>query len=168
MIFLAKFHHPFAHFVLQHQESASHVPLESYIDQGPYVNIAEDGMVAAVGTAATDSETENIPIDPINNATKGEQTDFETEKKDDTATEKPVSRIDIKKPSAQNVNDLIVPLRRCIDQLSRRSRISMWLLAWIAISTTWPLVGSALILFLKRRFKGILPMELLRKRKSVL
>lgn len=48
-------------------------------------------------------------------------------------------------------------IRKCLEKLSQQSKISMWLMAYIAITTSWPLVGSALQLVYKNKFKSLLP-----------
>ena len=63
------------------------VPFESSIDQGPYVKVAEDGRVAAIGNTQ-DSEAEdtccNGDKDDVVNGeettSKGEQSDHKVEK----------------------------------------------------------------------------------------
>jgi hypothetical protein len=39
---------------------------------------------------------------------------------------------------------------------------SMWLLAYIAIMTSWPLVGSALQIFFRKKLRNVLPAAFLR------
>lgn len=132
------------------QDSSSTAPIESSVDQGPYINVAEDGMVAAVGTMASDKVVEDTPSEPVTQIKKDEDTN--------SMTEETLPSIDCTQSSNRSVDDLIVPIRRRMDQLSRHSRISIWLLVCIAITTTWPLVGSALVLFLRRKFKSFTPM----------
>lgn len=145
------------------QESSLPSPAESLIDQGPYIDVAEDGMVAAIGTMALDKVVEDKPNKPVAQIKQDKDTNLETEQSDHT-TQETLPGNDLVQPSKQDVDDLIVPIRRCMDQLSRSSRISIWLLACIAITTTWPLVGSALTLFFKKKFKSFSPpMALLRR-----
>lgn len=137
------------------QESSSTAPIESSVDLGPYIDVAEDGMVAAVGTMASDKVVEDTPSQPVSQIKKDEDANLDTEKTDSTTEET------LPRNEPMHVDDLIVPIKRRMDQLSRHSRMSIWLLACIAITTTWPLVGSALILFLRRKFKSFTPMALL-------
>lgn len=152
-------------FPWQVQESTVPAPSESLIDQGPYVNVVEDGMVAAAGTVAMNNVVEDTPNKSVTQLNKDhDDVSLETEN-DDRVARKTLHKNNLMPPSQQNVDpdDLIAPMRRHIDQLSRQSRISIWLLALLAVSTTWPLVGSALTLFLKRRFKRFMPAALLRR-----
>lgn len=55
----------------------------------------------------------------------------------------------------QGYNSLLGPLKKRVDQLSKYSRKSIWLLAYIAIVTTWPLLGPALLLSIKKRFRRL-------------
>ncbi|OAY39755.1 phospholipase ABHD3 isoform X2 [Manihot esculenta] len=132
--------------------------LESSIEHGPYVNVMEDGMVTAIGNnqdnVAADTHSEDG-----DHVKRDEEIISERERIDNVTQ----TKLDMKQSADQNLNDLIVPLRRHINQLSRGSRISIWLLAYIAIVTTWPLVGSALLLFVKRKFKNIAAGSLFRR-----
>lgn len=49
--------------------------------------------------------------------------------------------------------DVLTPLKRYVGQLSRQNRLSIWLLVYIAITTSWPLVGSALSLVFGKRLR---------------
>ncbi|CAH2070584.1 unnamed protein product [Thlaspi arvense] len=110
-------------------------PLGSSIDQGPFVvDTGEDGMIAAaseVETTRADAQQEN--------STQIEKTSYHTHKES----------------SPQGYNSLLGPLKRRVDQLSRNSRKSIWLLAYIAIVTTWPLLGPALLLSIRKRFRSL-------------
>ncbi|GFY85516.1 hypothetical protein Acr_04g0002540 [Actinidia rufa] len=53
--------------------------------------------------------------------------------------------------------DVTNPIRRCLNQLSRQNKTSMWLLGYIAIISTWPLVGAALHFVFKKKLKSIFP-----------
>ena len=137
------------------------IPLESSIDQGTYVNVSEDGMVTAVGNSQEDFIAEDECNEDADHIEKDEDGILH-EERSDLLTEKTQSKVDLNQPLDQNLNDLAVPVRRRMDQLLRLSRISIWLLAYIAIATTWPLVGSALLPFLKRKFKSVIPSALRR------
>ncbi|EOA14968.1 hypothetical protein CARUB_v10028315mg [Capsella rubella] len=108
-------------------------PLGSSIDQGPFVDAGENGMVAvAVDTTRADAEQED-------SAQIDEKTNNHPHK-DNTP---------------QVYNSLLVPLKKRVDALSRYSRKSIWLLAYIAIVTTWPLVGPALLFSIKKRLRKL-------------
>lgn len=112
--------------------------MESSIDQGPYiVDTGEDGMVAAA--TASEVETTRANAEEENSA-QIERTSYHLHKDN----------------SRQGYNSLIVPLMNRVDQLSRYSRKSVWLLAYIAIVTTWPLLGPALLLSIKKRFTRLI------------
>ncbi|XP_044490795.1 phospholipase ABHD3 isoform X1 [Mangifera indica] len=156
---------PFVNRVKKVQESTVPAPSESLIDQGPYVNVVGDGMVAAAGTVAMNNVAEEAPNEPLAQLNEHDQdVSLETEK-DDRVVGEILNENNLIPPSQQpvSVDEKIVPMRRQIDQLSRYTRISIWLLAWIAFSTTWPWLGFALTLFLKRRFKRFMPTMLLKR-----
>ncbi|TXG53806.1 hypothetical protein EZV62_019062 [Acer yangbiense] len=160
--FTALLSSPFVNKGKEVQGSTLPVPTESSIDQGPYVNFAEDGMVTAIGMVAADNVVEDKSNKPVAHPNKDNDTNLETERSD-CLIEKTHHRNELTQPSLPNVDVLIVPIRRRVDQLSRQNKISIWLLALIAITTTWPLVGSALGLFLQRKFKSFIPTALLRR-----
>ncbi|XP_028112999.1 phospholipase ABHD3-like [Camellia sinensis] len=126
-------------------------PQESSIDQGPYVNITEDGMVTALGNEQT--SVEDVHDEPT----------IQSEKVKDATPKRTCLADAPPQPPGQDINDVVIPVRRYMDQLSRHSRKSIWLLAYIAIITTWPLVGSALTLFLRKKFANLLPAVLRRR-----
>ncbi|KAK8486231.1 hypothetical protein V6N13_090250 [Hibiscus sabdariffa] len=127
-------------------------PLHTSIDHAPYLNVMGDGMVSAVGDEPRDALQENTSNDHIIHSKKDEGTISENGTSFEL-TDKLSSDEQIKRKSEKNVKELIFPVQRSIDKLSRRSRQSMWLLAYIAIVTTWPFVGSIIVAVLKKRFK---------------
>ncbi|KAG5229329.1 embryogenesis-associated protein [Salix suchowensis] len=137
------------------------IPLDSSIDQGPYVTVSEDGMVTAVGNIQEDFIAEDECNEDVDHIKKDEDAILH-EERSDLLTEKTQSKVDLNQPLDQNLNDLAAPVRTQMDQLLRLSRNSIWLLAYIAIVTTWPLVGPALLPFLKRKFKSVIPSALRR------
>ncbi|XP_050209475.1 uncharacterized protein LOC126660169 [Mercurialis annua] len=142
------------------EASSLPVPHESSIDQAPYVNVTDGGMVTAIGGNTQADEAEEEHEDAIR---KDEEPVSEIENSANK-TEKTDSRIDLKRPSVQNLNDLFVFVKRNLVQLGRQSRVSIWLLAYIAVVTTWPVMGSSIFLFIKKRFKNInTPSRLLRR-----
>ncbi|KAL4302631.1 hypothetical protein GQ457_10G022770 [Hibiscus cannabinus] len=137
-------------------------PLQSSIDQAPYLNVTGDGMVTAMGNEPRDVLQEDAPNEHTIGGNKDEsaisdnRTHFEL-------TDKIDSDEQIKQKVEKNVKDLIFPVQKRVDKLSRRSRQSIWLLAYIAIVTTWPFVGSLIVSVLKKRFKTFIPGTLFRK-----
>lgn len=136
-------------------------PLHSSIDQGPYVNVMGNGMVAAVGDEPIDTSPDTSNEHRIQN--KRDEDAISDKGTGVDLTEKLHSEKHILQQAEQNVKDLIVPVHGRIDKLSRRSRQSVWLLAYIAIVTTWPFVGSVLLSVIKRRFKTSVLATLYRK-----
>ena len=137
----------------------------SSIDQGPYVNIAEDGMVAAVGNEHAGNKVvehfaglgkiHNKECDKMVSAT--EQTQHLMEEKSDIAPT--AAQVSEQSSNLQSVKsfDVIAPVKRCLNHLSRQNRKSMWLLAYVAIITSWPLVGSALRIFSRKKLRNVSP-----------
>uniref|UniRef100_A0A803Q3Q4 Uncharacterized protein n=1 Tax=Cannabis sativa TaxID=3483 RepID=A0A803Q3Q4_CANSA len=55
------------------------------------------------------------------------------------------------------------PIKRCLDLLRRQNRFSIWLLAYIAIVTSWPLLGSARISTVQEEAQKCVTCSLFRK-----
>ncbi|KAK6939786.1 Serine aminopeptidase, S33 [Dillenia turbinata] len=129
----------------------------SLIDQGPFLNVAEDGMVAAV----SNEETAKVSSDDTSLVQENDRTDkMRPILKQNKHVEEsnPLPSMNGAQTSKQaNSNEDIKPpkvsvIRRFLDQpLSNKS---MWLLTYIAI-TTWPLVGSALLYFYNKKRKTL-------------
>eukprot|EP01018_Ginkgo_biloba_P019986 Gb_16502 [translate_table: standard] len=62
-----------------------------------------------------------------------------------------------------NGSNVSFPITKSMMRISRQQRRSMWILAYIAIITTWPLVGSALMINAKRKFTSMWSARWLRK-----
>ncbi|GLU06799.1 hypothetical protein SLE2022_237930 [Rubroshorea leprosula] len=162
--FLAVLHSsPYMHVQKKIENPGSTLSLVTSIDQGPYVNVAEDGMVAAAGNEhASDNHIEDLTkLDKIHNGNSDklvpetEQDEHETETK---SVIEP-STVQVSKESKEDIKDaksidVISPVRRWLNQLCRQNSRSIWLLYCIAIATSWPLVGSALrLLFGKKKLR---------------
>ncbi|KAK3028252.1 hypothetical protein RJ639_037586 [Escallonia herrerae] len=144
---------PLMHRKMEKGDSSLIRTLESSVDQGPYVSVMEDGLVNAVGNE-TPVDAEGIRNEPAcqNDNDKDAITDAQVVDhmnggKAHLTNDRAHSRKEI-----ENIRD---PIRKCMDQLSRRSKKSIWLLAYIAIITTWPLVGLALLFFSKKKLRSI-------------
>ncbi|XP_068659044.1 uncharacterized protein [Aristolochia californica] len=149
-------------FMHSQKKSSTHFSsMQSEIDKGPYVNVTEDGMIAAMGKNLTvETEIGDLTSDHIiQNKEAEDETACSTQadQKIETSTaltkeaarsseQNPEENLDIK-----HLHDVTAPIIKCFNQLSRQSRRSMWFLAYIAIITTWPLVGSLLFTALKRK-----------------
>lgn len=169
-------------------------PSESSIDQGPYLNIVDDGLVAAVGSDPTAvmenvhnqqvvlsdhyaEASSNIQMDdqkektnsPNNNvqpqrqgvknlvvSDRNEESSSNNQMDDQKEREKTNSTDENVQPQGQGVKNLVVPIRKCLNQLSRQSRKSIWVLAYIALITSWPLMGSTLRFLFNKKFRNAL------------
>lgn len=60
----------------------------------------------------------------------------------------------LKQKARDDISNTLVPIKTMM-QLSRQQKRSMWILAYIAIVTTWPLVGSVLMFTFKRKVKNM-------------
>ncbi|XVF37244.1 hypothetical protein REPUB_Repub19eG0129800 [Reevesia pubescens] len=155
---------PYMH-VQKTQNSDLELSMGSSIDQGPYVNITEDGMVAAVGNENAGNnivghfaglgKIHNKECDQMVSAT--EQKEPLKEAKSDIAPS--AAQVSGQTSNLQGVKsfDVIAPVKRCLNHLSHQNRKSMWLLAYIAIITSWPLVGSALRIFSRKKLRNVSP-----------
>ena len=145
--------------------------LESKIDQGPFVSVAEDGMVAAVSNEQTEDDAVQESSEPQQPC--GEETKLVSGPNPDEASAQPKSDFvpTIEQTSGhattstQNSKplDATSPVRRCLDLLRQQNRYSIWLLAYIAIVTSWPFLGSALQVLYRKKLRNVLPAALLRR-----
>ncbi|KAL9229086.1 hypothetical protein vseg_004597 [Gypsophila vaccaria] len=137
---------------------------ESLIDQGPFINVAEDGMVAAVSSEASKAEvvedSSELDKQTSDMSEQEEQmTDFGS--KDIPPVSQTLEKVS--STSGDNLRTATSHIKRRLDQLSRHSRKSIWLLTYVAIVTSWPLVGSALFFLFKRKIQKS-PLSVLQKR----
>lgn len=136
--------------VLQVHVSSVTNPLESSIDQAPYVNIAEDGMVSAIGDdPKADGEFLRNKNLVQNENSKGKTS--ASEEDDHVMVETANVTVEFASASACDSGDIMAPVKKCLNQLSRNNRKTMWLLAYIAIVSSWPVVRSAFLLFFKKK-----------------
>ncbi|XP_054780659.1 embryogenesis-associated protein EMB8 [Prosopis cineraria] len=151
---------------VQKEMSKPHTPWDTPIDQGPYVNFTENGMVAASNTEQTtqnEEESQVISADEHQTSEKFLEEQVEVPRTDPNHGNTPSVA---ETPSVQRDAmplDVIAPFRRYLGQLSRQNRWSIWLLVYIAITTSWPLLGSALRVVFGKKLKGVLPGGFLRR-----
>jgi hypothetical protein len=147
------------------ENSGPHFSSDSAIDQGPYVNVA-DGMVSAMCNEQNgDNMVEELPELQKTHDEKDNKIDSDVKQDGQLTGAKDDALPGIAETSnSKNAehHDGISPVRRCLHLLSRQNRWSMWLLAYIAIMTSWPLVGSALQIFFRKKLRNVLPAAFLR------
>ncbi|XP_077248793.1 uncharacterized protein LOC143888304 [Tasmannia lanceolata] len=160
---------PFMHKQKKIQNSGHYSTLESSIDKAPYVNVMEDGMVTATGNdQMVNNELEHLPNDqiiPDPNAGNSDQREQEPETATDSGHEITQSskQNTQKEQNVKDLSDITTPMRKCINQLTRHNKRSMWLLAYIAVVTTWPMVGPALLIAFKKKLTDVLPAAWLKR-----
>jgi len=152
-------------FVFVLQIPKPNTPLGTSIDRGPYVNVTEDGMVAALNNELKNDNTEEIQVmqDTHNEGLKMipeevKRDELETNAK--TVGSPAIAQIGSAQDATANV---MRPFKIYLGQLSRQNQWSIWLLVYIAITTSWPLVGSALYIVFGKKIRNILPNGLLRR-----
>lgn len=135
-----------------------HSSLESTIDHSPYVNITEDGMLAP---ASENTMTENTVSHTSKERTESEITSedetVENSSKDGKVTITKENENSIEKKSKdenidKTVADVIYPIKRSVNELTKYQGKSIWLLAYIAFVTSWPFIGSLGFFFFRKRF----------------
>ncbi|KAL4312883.1 hypothetical protein GQ457_01G029400 [Hibiscus cannabinus] len=127
------------------------VPIESSIDQGPFVNIAEDGMVAAVGNEHAENKVDkHFAVSALDQ--KQQPVEAKREEVAGSSGEVPGESSSLQRIKSFNV---IATTRRWLNHLSRQNGKSMWLLAYIAIITSWPMLSSALRIFYRKKLKNV-------------
>lgn len=137
-----------------------HSSLQSSIDKGPYVNIMNDGMITAMA-----SEVENENAEDVNNnkiAIRKDQGTFvnqteEAMKEGRQLVHEPADSSG-RETQGENyskvVQELTSPIKRSINQISRHHWWSLGMLAYVAIITTLPLLGSWISLIFRRKRRG--------------
>ncbi|KAG6481669.1 hypothetical protein ZIOFF_058288 [Zingiber officinale] len=165
---------PFMHRQKKTQNFGMHHSLESDIDKAPYVNIVEDGIVAPIITEGTRTGTElvtkdDLHVDRLSSDSKPEDDGVLSVKKSDPTVNmispEPVEPAHKEEAEdiTKTIHDMTAPVKRSLNQLLRCYDISRWLLAYIAIVTTWPLLGSALSFVFRKKLRGFLPVGWLRR-----
>lgn len=154
---------PYIH-VQKKQTSGQHSALDSSIDQYPHLHVAEDGIVtAASGEEKTDGieDIKNLQMLSEEKTTEmlsnAEQEKHVTEAKSDFMSETCQTSEIAKNIQGVESPDITSPLRRFLNQISQQNSISIWLLAFIAIRTSWPLVGSLTKFIFRKRSRKIMP-----------
>lgn len=139
---------------LQVSSSPMNPLVESTIDQGPYINLVDDGMVAP---SVKNVETEVIDTRETE-ADRDEATDGDaiasTKMNDQPFLEKTKLAEERDVRPEQHLSNIIAPIKKRVDQLSRQSSKQMWLLVYVALVTTWPVVGSSLLFFFKKKLRN--------------
>ncbi|VAH19532.1 unnamed protein product [Triticum turgidum subsp. durum] len=160
------------------QEHGLQSPLESSIDKGPYVNLMEDGMVAAVTNEDTNthesldkhnqavSEMEGSDVNvQQNGVTSVLQDESHSAVKNTSGTEDNVpsaqgpvgSQEQREELSTDKIRDAIAPVKKSINQLIRSQGRSVWWLAYIAVVTSWPLLGAIGFFLYRKKFRNSSP-----------
>ncbi|XP_022966858.1 embryogenesis-associated protein EMB8-like [Cucurbita maxima] len=139
---------PYISVIKQMQKTRAPTPSFS-IDQGPYVSVLEDGMVTAVGDEPTDDTVQDMPNQETTNVSTDDEVILDKEEADHDRKNDQLEIYEEK-----NTTPATTPVRKCTDCLARWSGRSVWLLAYIAVLTTWPMVRPALSLFFKKRDKN--------------
>ncbi|KAG6388805.1 hypothetical protein SASPL_150241 [Salvia splendens] len=142
---------PYMHKKNKAETVGPHSPrMQTSIDQGPYLNLT-DGMVAAMGNEHTDGEEtredrdqtdQTVPVTD-NHVSSGRKSQFTTN--------------DAKTSEDNGGSKGSGIVRRCLHQVSRQSNQSIWLLAYIATMSSWPLAVAALRYLHRRKLMKSLP-----------
>jgi len=148
---------------MQANDHVLHSSLESSIDKSPYVNIMEDGMVAPV-TKDGPGNNDGSPSDhevgvQLSNGVGGrQQLEVSGEKHNEQVSgagnESPAGSANRQGDDiySNKLHEIIAPVQRSINQLTRHQGRSIWLLAYIAFVTSWPLLGSLAFITFRKKF----------------
>ncbi|KAH7860024.1 hypothetical protein Vadar_008259 [Vaccinium darrowii] len=157
---------PFMHTQKKTQNTSPHASLETSIDQGPYINLT-GGMVAAMGNELVTNDV--VDMEDLSEGQKShdrvtEEIVLDSREGQLLAGVNPNFPYSVPSSSKQsegakgsNSLELSNPIRRCLNKLFRQNRTSIWLLGYIAIVSTWPLLGAALQFVFKKKLKSVLP-----------
>lgn len=133
---------PFMH---TQKKNPPHSGLESFVDQGPYVNVA-NGMVAAI---SNDPLSSDVVEDPSERP-KVNDDDIVVPDAEEHA---PSGRASRQLSNNRELKTLgLTGIMKWLKQLFSHNRRSTWMLSYIAIMSTLPLLGVALHSLFKKRF----------------
>ncbi|VAH66481.1 unnamed protein product [Triticum turgidum subsp. durum] len=145
---------------MQAEDHVLHSSLESSIDKSPYVNILGDGMIAPVGNDGPPSSqiTDDLKPNATVNSTQQDEQAKEAENNSGTdavPAQSPAAAGSAKQQGeeryADKIRDAMAPVKRSVNKLARYQGRSVWLLAYVALVTSWPLLGPlAFMLFRKK------------------
>ncbi|KAK6157027.1 hypothetical protein DH2020_011275 [Rehmannia glutinosa] len=110
-------------------------PQHTSIDKAPFVKSSENGIISAEDKF---HEEENVQ-------------------------EKPNAEIGINQHPDITRSHEQTPVEKCLNQISSQNKKSLRVLVYIAIITTWPVVGSAVAVFLRKMFQDVLSDNSLRR-----
>lgn len=135
------------------------------------MNVAKDGMVAAMGNeqmrdVKVEESSECPKIDHGNaEIVSALEQDEQMTQPNPNSVGDTAMQTSRQATSIQDVKalDVLAPVKRCLNLLSSQNRWSMWLIAYIAIVTSWPLLGSAFNIFFRKKLKNVLPAATLRR-----
>jgi uncharacterized protein len=150
---------------MQAQDHVLHSSLESSIDKSPYVNIMEDGMIAPVTNDGTgnDGPPSNQTVDEVELSDKAgviQQNGVYAEKHNEhtSGVENESSAISANQQGEEvytnKLREIIAPVKRSINKMTRYQGRSVWLLAYIAFVTSWPLLGSLAFITFRKKFRN--------------
>ncbi|PWA86422.1 hypothetical protein CTI12_AA044050 [Artemisia annua] len=132
---------PFMH---TQKKNPPHSGLESFVDQGPYVNVA-NGMVAAISNDPLSSDVVEDPSE------RPKVNDDDIVMPD--AEEHAPSGASRQLSNNRELKTLgLTSIVKWLNQLFSHNRRSTWMLSYIAIMSTLPLLGVALHFLFKKRF----------------
>ncbi|GAA0143581.1 serine protease [Lithospermum erythrorhizon] len=153
---------PLMHKQKKEHNNSSHPTMQSSIDHAPYISVS-DGMVAAMGNEQTSADlvVESSRKEETEKKQEADECISEgthmltKEEKSNSYSSAPDSSEEVKKPDKQQHVDVDNKLiRKCLAQLCRHNKMVIWLLMYIAMFSSWPLVGAALKLFGRKAKKG--------------
>ncbi|XP_073119034.1 embryogenesis-associated protein EMB8 [Henckelia pumila] len=140
----------YMHIQKKKESSGPHCALlQSSIDQGPYLNVA-DGMVAPMGNDPMD-----CAINELSDETNRTVSDTGLREVTDTRKSDVTSSV-AHTPEEGSDSKGSTTVERCLYQISRQNKRSIWLLAYVAMLSTWPIVGAALGFFFRKKIKRAL------------
>ncbi|XP_047321768.1 embryogenesis-associated protein EMB8-like [Impatiens glandulifera] len=133
----------------------------SSFNQGPYLNVTDDGMVAAaaVGKELTSGvrKFQQTTLTTSDDSTSSEEEAIFVVNKESKKKTTNNHRATAKDNNTKQL-EILSRMRQHFDRLVRKNKGSLWLLAYIAVLSTWPLLGTALHYIFKRKLKNPTPL----------
>ncbi|XP_042421172.1 phospholipase ABHD3-like isoform X1 [Zingiber officinale] len=155
---------PYMHQKKKAPTQGLHLYHEPSIDKGPFINIKEDGNVATSKKyEAQNDHKEELLDSQINQNTKSEDIEIVNIDQRKNVDAEDVQQVVVSSgQELENKNDdkviheVAASLNNSVNKLLLKQQMSIWLLVYISVVRTWPILGSALCIVFRKQVRRIL------------
>ncbi|XP_074570980.1 uncharacterized protein LOC141827592 [Curcuma longa] len=154
---------PYMHQKKKAPTQGLHLSHEPLIDQGPFLNIMENGTVAANKKYGAQNDHKEVFDSQINQNMKSEDIEIVNIDQHKNVGAEDAQQIVVSSgQELENKNDdkvideVAASLNNSVNKLLLKQQTSIWLLVYIAVVRTWPMLGSALCIVFPKQLRRIL------------